>query len=132
MIPVGEAEPVGISGLNDSPGTAEFIAGFGTGLGDDPEADVFGDLAPPPPPTFIGPFAEDDGSIPLANTTGLTSGNSVIASGVIGDGPHGSGGSGSGDFDFFEISGVTDPAIDIPALQSLADHWIRGHKGEKC
>jgi hypothetical protein len=23
-------------------------------------------------------------------------------------------------------------SVDLPALQSLADHWIREHKGEKC
>ena len=107
LIPVVEAEPAGVSGLNDTPGTAEFVAGFGTGVGEDFAADIFGDLVPPPPPIVIGPFPEDDGSILLTNETGVTTGNSVIASGTIGDGPHGSSGTGFGDFDFFAIRGVT-------------------------
>ena len=56
--------------------------------------------------TPIGPFAEDEGSIPLAGNTGLGPGAAVEASGTIGDGPFGSSGTGSGDFDFFRIGGV--------------------------
>ena len=54
----------------------------------------------------IGPFPEDEGSIPLASNTGLVTGASVEASGTIGDGPFGTSGTGSGDFDFFRIGGV--------------------------
>jgi hypothetical protein len=48
---------------------------------------------------------EEDGSIPQANATGLTSGpgGKVFASGVIGDGLHGSAGTGTGDFDYYRV-----------------------------
>lgn len=51
--------------------------------------------------------AEDNGSISLATDVNLTVGEPEVYTGVIGDGPHGSGGSSNGDFDFFEISGLT-------------------------
>ncbi len=48
---------------------------------------------------------EDDGSIPLANETGLSHAASgkVFATGVIGDGLHGSAGARTGDFDFYRV-----------------------------
>jgi len=114
LIATGESES------NDTQATANAIVGFGTGVGDDPAADVSGTLDPPPAPTIIGPFAEDDGSIPLAVTTGVASGTTVRTSGVIGDGPHGSGGTGSGDFDFFLLGTLAAGAeivvdVDTPA-----------------
>ena len=102
LISVTESEP------NDTQATAQFITGFGTGAGDDPATDINGNLAAPPVPTAIGPFAEDDGAIPLANATGLTTGNAVIASATIGDGLFGAS---SGDYDFYVISGVTASQI---------------------
>jgi hypothetical protein len=101
LIATGESEP------NGTQATADPVAGFGSGAGDDPAADVTGALGAAAPPAIIGPFAEDDGAIPLASATGLTNGASVKASGAIGDGPHGSGGTGTGDFDFFSISGLS-------------------------
>lgn len=95
-----ESEP------NDSPGTANVVAGFGSGFGEDPAADVQGSFAAVAAPTVMTPSAEDEGSIPLATDTGLTAGNSVILSGTIGDGPFGSAGTGSGDYDFFRIPGA--------------------------
>lgn len=100
LIGAGESEP------NDTRATADAVPGFGTGTGDDPAADLTGTIDPPPAPTIIGPFAEDNGSIPLAVATGLASGFTVRTSGSIGDGPYGSGGTGSGDFDFFRLDGV--------------------------
>ena len=85
-----EGEPVGIKGVNDSSGTAEFIAGFGTGNTDDSQADISGDLRAPTAPLALGPFAEDDGDIIQANATGLTTDQSGTVSATIGDGPFGS------------------------------------------
>ena len=128
FINVTEAEPPGTSGLNDTPKTAEFIKEFGTGVNEDPEAVVFGDLFKPPPPSLLPPPLEDDGSIPRANPTGLVSGKSALTKGTIGDGPHGSKGTGTGDFDFFKISGVkADQTItvdvDIPKPDSKLDSF---------
>ena len=97
LIAAGESEP------NNTQGTADPVTGFGTGAGDDPAADLTGAIAAPAAPTLIGPFAEDEGAIPLASATGVTSGASVKASGTIGDGPHGSAGTGTGDFDFYAV-----------------------------
>lgn len=99
LIVGGESEP------NDTQATGNFVTGFGT-AGDD-EADLSGTIDPPPPPTFIGPFAEDNGSIPLSVPTGLTSGTAVRTNGTIGDGPRGSAGTGTGDHDFFTLAGLS-------------------------
>jgi hypothetical protein len=102
LLAIAETEP------NNSPATADFIPSFGTGGGDDPEADVTGNVSAGalPPPTPAGPFAEDDGSIPLANPTSLVPDSAISTTGTIGDGPHGSAGTGNGDFDFFRLSNV--------------------------
>lgn len=100
LITTGESEP------NNTLATPDVVPGFGTGVGDDPSADVSGTVTAPPAPTLIGPFAEDNGSIPVASPTGLASGATVRTSGTIGDGPYGSAGTGSGDFDFFRLDGL--------------------------
>lgn len=72
----------------------------------------------------IGPFAEDEGSIPLASETGLVTGSVVDTTGTIGDGPFGSAGTGSGDFDFFRIGGVLagqEITIDIDTPIPMGD-----------
>ena len=97
---VSEMEP------NDTQATANFLNDFGTGDGDFRVADVDGAIGMIFP-TVIVPFAEDEGSIPLASEAELTTGESVVTSGVIGDGPFGSAGIGSGDFDFFRVAGVS-------------------------
>lgn len=102
---VPEVEP------NDSPETAHFIADFGSGPGDEPSVDVSGYFSSPGTPVAIGPFAEDEGSIPLASETGLVAGSAVRVSGTIGDGPFGSSGTGSGDLDFYRI-----PAVEVGQL----------------
>lgn len=94
LIGAGESEP------NDSLATADAIVGFGSGSGEDPAADVAGTIPAMPAPTVIGPFAEDNGAIPLAITTGVTSGTTVRTSATIGDGPYGAT---SGDFDFYKV-----------------------------
>ena len=98
---VSEAEP------NDTAATAQFLSDFGSGAGEENAVDVLGSFGVGAAPTVLGPFAEDDGSIPLATDTGLIPGSAVRISGIIGDGPFGSAGTGSGDFDVFRIPGVT-------------------------
>lgn len=115
---VAETEP------NDSAATAQLVVGFGTGDGDDPAADVSGSFAAVTPAVPIGPFAEDDGAIPLASDTGLSVGAAVTVDGIIGDGPYGSSGTGSGDHDFFRIPGVEIGqviVIDIDTAMPLGD-----------
>ena len=112
LIVAGESEP------NSSQGTADFVAGFGTGAGDDAAADASGILTVAIP-SIIGPFAEDDGSIPLASPTGVVSGSAVKVSQFLGDGPHGSGGTGNADFDFFAVTGVAagdEITVDVDAV----------------
>ena len=122
-----ESEP------NDTPGTANLLDDFGTGPGEIDALDVTGSFTRPTPPVPLGPFAEDDGAIPLAGETGLVAGGSVTITGTIGDGPHGSSGTGTGDHDFFRISGVaigqsivvdvdtSDPFGDLDTFIALYD-----------
>jgi hypothetical protein len=86
---------------NDTLGTASFIAGFGTGDGDARQAQV--DAAIGATNAHRVSVIEDEGSIPLATETGLTSGRAIQASATIGDGSFGAT---SGDFDFFRIPSV--------------------------
>ena len=107
VIPYAELEPPAVIGGNDSIANAEVISGFGTGAGEDPALLISGVGASSVVATTpIGPFPEDDGSIPLANVTGLALGGEVTTSGTIGDGPWGSAGAGTGDFDFFAVTAV--------------------------
>src|SRR5262249_21687795 len=109
---VVEAEPPDTTGLNNTLATAEYIPGFGTGRGEDPAADDRG-FTSPPPQTMTG--AEDDGSIPLANPTGLvTSGSDfVVVNAQIGDGPHGSAGTGSGDYDHYRFAARAGQLLSV-------------------
>lgn len=122
VVPVDEGEPDELRGLNDETLTAQPIPGFGTGEGEDPEAEIEGTLAPLPTAAEIGPFPEDDGSIPLANPTTLSAETETVStSGVVGDGPYGSAGTGSGDFDFFSVEDVEAGqtlSVDISASEA--------------
>lgn len=106
LVVFDESEP------NSSAATANHIAVFGTDPGETSAIDVQGSFGAVPAPLAIGPFAEDEGSIPLASDTGLTVGSAVTVNGTIGDGPFGSSGDGpfgsrgSGDHDFFRIANV--------------------------
>jgi len=79
---------------------------FGTGPSQANTVQISGEFTVPTASQFV-PDPEDEGSIPLASETGLTSGSAIIASARIGDGPFGLAGTGSGDFDFYAIRGVT-------------------------
>ncbi|MFG0240787.1 MAG: hypothetical protein ACF8CY_07040 [Gimesia chilikensis] len=67
---VNEGESIGTTGINDDIGSAQLISGLGTGMDDEFDADVTGYLSNATASTFLFPFAEDDGSITLANDLG--------------------------------------------------------------
>lgn len=105
-----ENEPIGTNGSNDVPLDAQLVAGFGTGVDDDPEVDLAGFLDNAAFTQRLFEFPEDDGSILLANNLGLLSGEEVeILNVTLGNGPFGTGGTAgtdSGDFDFYRIANV--------------------------
>jgi hypothetical protein len=120
---VDEDEPDTIRGGNDRQAAAQFVDGLGTADSDTPQARILGTLAPPASQEPIGPFEEDDGSIPLANPTGLGDGESVVTDGEIGDGPHGSSGDGGGDFDFQAVRGLSagdELVVDVDTPEPFA------------
>lgn len=102
---VGERERPESKGANDTRATAQRVWSFGTGRGRSQAVRIDGALAPvAASPQQLPASREDDGSIPLARSTGVgRSGGAVVVEGRIGDGPHASAGSGSGDFDFYEL-----------------------------
>ena len=118
IVPVTEAEPPEIWGLNNTPATAEYLPGFGTGPGEYSGADISG-FTSPPPRTMTG--AEDDGSIPLANPTGLvtTGSDFVVVTAYIGDGPHGSAGTGSGDYDHYRFAARAGQLLTVSSSAAL-------------
>lgn len=132
VVSVSDSEP------NDTFVTANFVAGFGTGAGDDPAMNITGTITSAVVPTGIGPFtdATDDGTISdgsivateLANDISpVSSGQAVTFDGVIGDGLHGSGGDGRGDFDFFRINGVlanSTISVDVDSPLSTLDSVV--------
>ena len=93
---LSESEP------NDSSATADPIIGLGTAPGKNPALDLNGEFSLPTPATLV-PLPEDEGSIPLATPSGLTSGTAVRFESVLGDGPFGGT---TGDLDFYAIPGV--------------------------
>ncbi|MFY1674398.1 PPC domain-containing protein [Plantactinospora sp. WMMB334] len=110
-----EEEPTGVRGSNDSPATAQRIAGFGTGGRDNNRLRILGTLSPEQVEAEeIEPNPEDDGAIPLAGETGVGADRqAVTTSAEIGDGPHGSDGTGSGDFDFYEVTGTAGRTLTV-------------------
>jgi Bacterial pre-peptidase C-terminal domain len=125
-----EAEPAGIFGSNDTHATAELVKGFGTGRRLNNKSRILGQISPDPVTiTTLTPFAEDNGSIPLASDPGVSATRrGARTNGTIGDGPHGSAGTDSGDFDFYRVTATagqvliadTDlPATPTPALDSV-------------
>ena len=84
------------------------------------------------PAAPIGPFAEDDGAIPLANPTGLDAGQPTVrTTAQIGDGPHGTiEGDGRGDFDFYLIEGGVagqQLTVDVDAaVDRVGSRLVRG------
>ncbi|MFV2067560.1 MAG: hypothetical protein ACC645_11325, partial [Pirellulales bacterium] len=118
LVVVTETEP------NDTIETANPVP-LGFGPGQDEAVDVGGTLTAGPPPTTIFP-AEEDGAIPFATVTGLTGGDTVIASATIGDGAFGLT---TGDYDWFAIEGVTAGQqitvdVDATAIGSSLDPFV--------
>ncbi|MER5261748.1 hypothetical protein ABTZ99_06650 [Actinosynnema sp. NPDC002837] len=104
--PYQEQEPVGVTGANDTPTTAEHIAGFGTRAPADSKIALTGDIRLDDTIPVLPPLPEPDDAIGLAGDTGFpVTRRAVRTSGVIGDGPHGSAGDGTGDFDFYRLDG---------------------------
>lgn len=113
---VSESEASGTQNGNDTLGTADPVPGFGTGGGEDPEALISGDVAPPDPPAAVAPPApaEDDGDITKATASGLAlDQTTTVTTETIGDGPHGSAGSGTGDFDFYTVTAPAGSQIVV-------------------
>lgn len=96
---VNEIEP------NNSLNNVQVLDTFGTGDGEDSQLIVNGSINSPSPTGFAVDL-EDNGSIPLATSVAISSGEIVAADALIGDGPHGSSGSGNADFDFFELANI--------------------------
>ncbi|MFE9747794.1 PPC domain-containing protein [Saccharothrix saharensis] len=104
--PYQEKEPVGSRGANDTPATAEHVAGFGTGRGATSKIALTGDILPDDTVPTLPPFPETNDATGLAGDTGIPATRRTLrTSGVIGDGPHGSTGDGTGDFDFYRLDG---------------------------
>ncbi|WP_439663802.1 hypothetical protein ACSHWB_21575 [Lentzea sp. HUAS TT2] len=109
--PLTYAEKETGQGANDTPASAEHVAGFGTGRGKNPKLALTGDLAGDPTTPVVPPFAETNDAVPLASDLGAPA--SLRTSGTIGDGPYGSSGDGSGDHDFYKLSGGTQNRIVV-------------------
>jgi hypothetical protein len=113
LITHDENETQGSAGVNDTPGTAEFIANLGTAPEDDSALQISGDIAPLPAASTIAPApVEDDGDITKATPTGLTATDPQAAvktvSGQIGDGPFAAT---SGDYDCYATAAQAGESI---------------------
>jgi hypothetical protein len=107
-LPYQEREAAGANGGNDTPETAEHIAGFGTRRGANPKVVLTGDLKVDDTVPVLPPFAETNDAIGLAGDLGIGADRRAVrTSGTIGDGPYGSAGDGTGDVDFYRLSGGT-------------------------
>ncbi len=109
---VTESEAPGVLGENDLPLFAEDLPGFGSRVGQSASAEVSGHLLALWQ-SAGGPYAEDDGAIPLAHPLTVAEGTAVVVAGILGDGPHGSAGTGRGDFDFYAFSAVAGTRIEV-------------------
>ncbi|GAB2966908.1 PPC domain-containing protein [Saccharothrix stipae] len=131
-LPYREEEAPGVSGDNDSPATAEHIAGFGTRRTAHPKVALTGDVKPDDTVPTLPPFAETNDAIGLAGELDLSAARrSVRTGGTIGDGPHGSAGDGTGDVDFYRLGGgvggttitarTSTPTGDLDTVLALWD-----------
>jgi len=112
---VDEDEPDGTRGANDDPAAAQLIKNFGTGSGQNPAIRVLGSLDPETAtPVTRAATPEDDGSIPLAGSTGIGAGRrAIVTNATIGDGPHGSAGTGTNDFDFYSLQATAGQVVTV-------------------
>ena len=112
-----EEEPAGTSGSNDSHPDAEPVPGFGTAAARTPAVRILGELAAPSgtAPSTVA-TVEDQGSIPLATSTGIAGNGASVTDSVLGDGPHGptgSGGTGANDFDFYSVEVAAGETLTV-------------------
>jgi hypothetical protein len=112
---VDEAEPDGTLGSNDTVGTAQLIPEFGTAAKLSPKIRILGSLDNESiSVSSISPGTEDDGAIPLASDTGISTFRSgATTTGVIGDGPHGSAGTGTNDYDYYKLTAATGQVVTV-------------------
>jgi hypothetical protein len=112
---VDEDEPDGTYGSNDSVATAQQIPDFGTAAKLSPKIRILGSLDNEAISIgSISPSTEDDGAIPLAADTGVSSLQSgATTTGVIGDGPHGSAGTGTNDYDYYKVTANAGQVITV-------------------
>ncbi|MDT5042183.1 MAG: hypothetical protein QOE51_3168 [Actinoplanes sp.] len=85
---VNETEPAGIHGGNDTFGSAQPLAGFGTGTGSKPAYTVLGRLSPAPVPQLdeVAPSAEPNDTPETARAIGVSRTHAgVHTTGFIGD-----------------------------------------------
>ncbi len=108
-VAVNESEP------NNTRFSADPVP-LGFGIGQHVAVEISGSVGVAPALTPIA-TSEDDGSIPSANPTGMTSGMTVVASGVIGDGPFGAT---SGDYDFYQVAGALGGDLITVDVDSFA------------
>jgi hypothetical protein len=109
---IQEREMINGGRSNDLPAGAQHLQNVGTRPGNFAEISVLGSLGQR---SHEINAHEDDGSIPLANPTGIVAGQdrSIIVRGKIGDGPHGSTGTGSGDYDYYRFSANAGQLISV-------------------
>jgi hypothetical protein len=101
---VDEDEPDLVRGGNDTQASAQHIADFGSGPGQQAAVRILGTLAPRPAAREFRPVPEENGSIRRAGSVRLSGpGTRSKTSGVIGDGRHGSNGDGKADLDFYRL-----------------------------
>lgn len=114
-VAIDEDEPDGTSGSNDAPATAQQITDFGTGANKAPKIRVLGSLDNEQITVgSISPSTEDDGAIPLAADTGIsTFRDGATTTGTVGDGPHGSAGTGTNDYDFYKLTADAGKVITV-------------------
>jgi hypothetical protein len=114
-VAIDEDEPDGTHGSNDTVGTAQEITEFGTGAKQAPKIRILGSLDNDTiDVNDISPSTEDDGSIPLAADTGVsTFTNGAATTGVIGDGPYGSAGTGTNDYDFYKLTATAGQTVEV-------------------
>jgi hypothetical protein len=112
---VDEAEPDGTFGSNDTVGTAQLIPEFGTAAKLSAKIRILGSLDNESiSVSSISPGTEDDGAIPLASDTGISTFRSgATTTGVIGDGPHGSAGTGTNDYDYYKLTAATGQVVTV-------------------
>ncbi|MEZ6117283.1 MAG: dockerin type I domain-containing protein [Pirellulaceae bacterium] len=112
---ISEAENIDSALSNNTRASAQVLP-LGFDAGESTAIDVRGSFDVDVDAIDVTSNIEDDGSILLANETGLTTGNAVRINGVIGDGPFGLT---TGDYDFFAIRDVEKGEILTASIEAF-------------